>query len=69
MWLPYLVVKHIEGDNDGLLTSDAVKWGNFMGISADFVTKVKKSKKAATRIKLPVAIALCFTVPRLQMIG
>lgn len=32
MWLPHLVVKHIEGDNDGLLTPDAVKWGNFMGV-------------------------------------
>ena len=31
IWLPYLVVKHIEGDNDGLLSPDAVKWGDFKG--------------------------------------
>ncbi|MCR5816751.1 MAG: hypothetical protein K6F91_07700 [Ruminococcus sp.] len=32
MWIPYLVVKHFEGENDGLLAPRAVKWGEFMGI-------------------------------------
>lgn len=32
MWLPNLVVGIWEGENDGLLTPDAVKWGNFRGI-------------------------------------
>lgn len=32
MWLPYLVVRHIEGENDGLLPPDSVKWGNFKGV-------------------------------------
>lgn len=32
MWLPNLVVGIIEGENDGLLTPEAVKWGNFRGI-------------------------------------
>ncbi len=31
LWLPYLVVDKIEGENDGLLTPDAVKWGNYRG--------------------------------------
>lgn len=30
--LSHMVVKAIEGENDGLLTPDAVKWGNFKGI-------------------------------------
>ncbi len=30
--LPYLVVRAIEGENDGLLTPDAVKWESFRGI-------------------------------------
>ena len=32
MWLPNLVVGIIEGENDGLLTPEAVKWGNFKGV-------------------------------------
>lgn len=32
MWLPNLVVKMIEGENDGLLTPEAVMWGQFQGI-------------------------------------
>lgn len=32
MWLPNLVVGMIEGENDGLLTPEAVKWGNFRGV-------------------------------------
>lgn len=32
MWLPSLFVKMIEGENDGLLTPDAVRWGEFKGI-------------------------------------
>lgn len=32
MWLPYLVVKNHEGDNDGLLAPRATQWTNFKGI-------------------------------------
>ena len=32
MWLPNLVISRIEGENDGLLTPEAVKWGNFRGV-------------------------------------
>lgn len=32
MWLPNLVVGCIEGENDGLLPPDAVKWGEFRGV-------------------------------------
>ena len=32
MWLQNRVVRCIEGENDGLLTPDAVKWGDFKGI-------------------------------------
>lgn len=32
MWFPSLVVGLIEGENDGLLTPDAVRWTNFKGI-------------------------------------
>ena len=32
LWLPNLVVGWLEGENDGLLTPEAVKWGNFRGI-------------------------------------
>lgn len=32
MFFPSLAVKIIEGQNDGLLTPDAVKWGEFRGI-------------------------------------
>ncbi len=31
LWLPHLVVGRIEGENDGLLPPDAVKWGDYMG--------------------------------------
>ena len=30
--IPNFVVKCIEGENDGLLTPNAVKWGNFKGV-------------------------------------
>lgn len=32
LWLPHLIVRHIEGENDGLLPPKAVKWGEFMGV-------------------------------------
>ncbi|MBQ3251992.1 MAG: hypothetical protein IJB02_01955 [Oscillospiraceae bacterium] len=32
LWLSNLVVNKIEGENDGLLPPEAVKWGNFKGI-------------------------------------
>ena len=32
MWFPALVVWHVEGPNDGFLTPDSVKWGNFRGV-------------------------------------
>lgn len=32
LWFPSLVVKLCEGDNDGLLSPDSVKWGEFQGI-------------------------------------
>lgn len=32
MWLPNLVVRIIDGENDGLLTPDSVKWGAFKGV-------------------------------------
>ncbi|MCM1089492.1 MAG: triacylglycerol lipase [Butyrivibrio sp.] len=32
MWLPSLVVHFIEGENDGLLTPDNARWGEFRGI-------------------------------------
>ena len=32
MWLSNLVVDMVEGENDGLLTPEAVKWGNFRGV-------------------------------------
>lgn len=32
LWISNLVVNKIEGENDGLLPPDAVKWGNFKGI-------------------------------------
>ena len=32
LWFPSLVVWLIEGANDGLLTPNSVKWGNFKGI-------------------------------------
>ncbi len=31
LWLPNLFVKRIEGENDGLLPPDAVRWGNYRG--------------------------------------
>lgn len=32
MWFPNLIVRIIEGENDGLLTPEAVKWSNFKGV-------------------------------------
>ena len=32
MWLTNLFVSAIEGENDGLLPPDAVKWGEFKGV-------------------------------------
>jgi len=32
MWLPNLVIRSIEGANDGLLSPDSVKWGDFKGV-------------------------------------
>lgn len=32
MWLPNLVVRHWDGENDGLLSPESVKWGNFKGV-------------------------------------
>ncbi len=32
MWLPNLVVNAIEGENDGLLTPEAMTWGEFKGV-------------------------------------
>lgn len=32
LWLSNLVVRAIEGENDGLLTPEAVKWSNFKGV-------------------------------------
>ena len=32
MWLPWAVVNHFEGENDGLLAPSAVKWTNFKGV-------------------------------------
>ena len=31
MWFPNLVVDYFEGENDGLLSPESVKWGNFCG--------------------------------------
>ena len=31
LWLPNLVVKRIEGENDGLLPPSAVRWGDYRG--------------------------------------
>ena len=30
--IPNIVVKYYEGENDGLLTPQSVKWGDFKGI-------------------------------------
>lgn len=32
MWFPSLVVWILDGPNDGFLTPDSVKWGNFRGV-------------------------------------
>ena len=32
MMIPYLVVRHFEGDNDGLLPERAVRWAQFRGV-------------------------------------
>lgn len=39
MWLPNLVVQHFEGQNDGLLSPQAVEWTNFKPII--FGTKLR----------------------------
>ncbi len=31
MFLPHLVVKHLEGENDGLVTPESAEWGDFRG--------------------------------------
>lgn len=30
--IPYTVVRHIEGENDGLVTPDSAVWGDFQGV-------------------------------------
>ena len=32
LWFPHFVVKMVEGENDGLLTPRAVRWGDFRGV-------------------------------------
>lgn len=32
MWLPYLVVRRFDGENDGLVGAESAKWGHFMGV-------------------------------------
>lgn len=32
MWLTYLVVHRFDGENDGLLSPDSVRWGEFKGV-------------------------------------
>ena len=32
LWLPNIVVGHYEGENDGLLSPEDVKWGEFKGV-------------------------------------
>lgn len=32
MWLPSLVVRCFDGENDGLLSPESVKWANFRGV-------------------------------------
>ena len=32
MWFPALIVYLYEGENDGLLSPESVKWGNFRGV-------------------------------------
>lgn len=32
IWFPNLVVRHYDGENDGLLSPTSVKWGNFKGV-------------------------------------
>ena len=32
LWLPNLIVGHYEGENDGLLSPEDVKWGEFKGV-------------------------------------
>lgn len=32
LFLPHFVVKCIEGENDGLLTSESVRWGEYKGV-------------------------------------
>lgn len=32
LYIPYIVVKHIDGDNDGLVPVHSTKWGEFKGV-------------------------------------
>ena len=32
MWFPHLIVKMVEGENDGLLTPEGARWTNFRGV-------------------------------------
>lgn len=32
LWLPHLLIDRIEGENDGLVTADSARWGEFRGI-------------------------------------
>lgn len=32
MFIPHFIIKLIEGDNDGLVTPESAKWGNFKGL-------------------------------------
>ncbi len=32
LWFPHLVIKKIEGENDGLVSVKSAEWGNFQGI-------------------------------------
>ena len=31
LWIPHILVHWVEGESDGLLTPDTMKWGNFCG--------------------------------------
>lgn len=39
MWLPYLVVKKVEGENDGLVTPRSAMWANFRGVYTSGVNR------------------------------
>lgn len=32
LWLPYCLIKPLEGDNDGLVSTESAKWGEFKGV-------------------------------------